>query len=58
MNTSTNHLNLRIVIGSVLIGLFIITVSAYSTYSADLKKEVAEKVVELLPDLDNSLAKL
>jgi len=58
MNTSTNHLNLRIVVGSVLIGLFIIAISAYSTYSEDIKKGVAEKVVELLPDLDNSLAKL
>lgn len=58
MNTSSNQLNLRIIISAFLIGLFIIGVSTYRAYSEELKEEVAETVAELLPELDNSLAKL
>ena len=58
MNTSNNQLNLRIIIVCTLIGLFIVSISAYTAYSDDIKKEMAEKVVELLPDVDSSLAKL
>lgn len=57
MRTSNNQ-DLRILIGALLIGLFIIGITAYNSYAEDMKKKVGETVVEMLPDVDNGLAQL
>ncbi|BFP41271.1 hypothetical protein FGF1_21160 [Flavobacteriaceae bacterium GF1] len=58
MKTSKDTFGLRILIGALLLGSFLIGLATYRAYSEDLKQEFSKKVVELLPDLDNSLAKL
>lgn len=58
MKTSKDTFGLRILIGALLLASFLIGLATYRAYSEDLKQEFSKKVVELLPDLDNSLAKL
>lgn len=58
METSHNSLGLRIVISAVIISIFIVVWSAYHTYSEDVKQNISQKMVELLPDMENGLAKL
>ena len=58
MKTSKDTFGLRILIGALLLGFFLMGLATYRAYSEDLKQELSKKVVELLPDLDNSLAQL
>ena len=58
MQTATNHLGLRIIITTLLVGLFILALATYRTYSGEMKKEISEKITEYFPDLDSSLAQL
>ncbi|MEO0571176.1 MAG: hypothetical protein AAF039_05675 [Bacteroidota bacterium] len=58
MTISKNAVELRIFITSLLIGAMILGLVAYQTYSQDIKEHFSQKMVELLPDMENSLAKL
>lgn len=58
MNTANNSFGLRIVIASFIVSVFMIGVVTYRTYSEDVKEGISEKMVELLPDLENGLAQL
>lgn len=58
MSISKDLFELRIVITALLIGLLMIGLVAYQTYSQDIKEHFSQKMVELLPDMENSLAAL
>jgi len=58
VETSQDSFHKRILISALLIGAFIVGISLYQAYSDDLKEQFNEKMVELLPDLDHSLAQL
>ncbi|MEM8926629.1 MAG: hypothetical protein AAGC45_00380 [Bacteroidota bacterium] len=49
---------MRIVITALLVGALIVGCVAYRTYSQDIKEHFSQKMVELLPDMENGLAKL
>ncbi|MEM1260112.1 MAG: hypothetical protein AAGH81_16400 [Bacteroidota bacterium] len=55
---SKNTVALRIVITALLVGALIVGCVAYQTYSQDIKEHFSQKMVELLPDMENALAKL
>lgn len=58
MEASQDTFGLRIILVALLIGVFIVGLVTYQTYSDDLKQGMAEKMVELMPDMENSLAAL
>lgn len=58
MTISKNAVELRIFITSLLIGIMIIGLVAYQTYSEDIKDHFSQKVVELFPDMEKGLAAL
>ena len=58
MFTSEKSTELRIVIISSIIGLTMVGLVALETYSQDIKQHFSKKMVELMPDLDHSLAAL
>lgn len=58
MKTSKPSFGLRIIITALCIGAFIIGLAAFQTYSRDIQNHFSEKLTELLPDLENSLAAL
>lgn len=58
MDSSQNTFRLRILLVSLLIGAFMIGLSTYQTYSDELKQGVSEKMVELMPDMEQGLAQL
>lgn len=58
MKTSEKLLPTRIVIWSLLLGLFVVVFTVYTQYSSEIEQEVTNVIVEALPDLDNAVAKL
>ena len=58
MATSKNSFELRIITTAFLIGTLIVGLVAYNTYSEDIKEHFSEKIVELFPDMEGSLAAL
>ena len=58
MSISKDSFGLRVIISALLIATLIIGLVAYHTYSQDIKEHFSQKMVELLPDMENSLAAL
>ncbi len=58
MTISKNAVELRIFITAMLIGLMIIGLVTYRTYSQDIKEHFSQKMVELFPDMEEGLAAL
>lgn len=58
MNTSEKLLSARILTICLTISVLLIGFVAYDAYAIEIQQEVTEAVLNTLPDLDNSLAKL
>ena len=58
MFRSKNSFELRIIISALLIAVLIVGLVTYQTYSQDIKEHFSQKMVELLPDMESSLAAL
>lgn len=58
MQSPRKTLNLRIVILALIISVFILGIATYRAYSDDVKENISEKMVKLLPDLESGLAAL
>jgi len=58
MNTSEKLLSARILTTCLTVSLLLLGFVIYDAYATDIQQQVADAVLNALPDLDNSLAKL
>ena len=58
MNTSEKLLSARILTACLTVSLLLLGFVIYDAYATDIQQQVADAVLNALPDLDNSLAKL
>lgn len=58
MSISKDSFGLRYIISTLVIVSLIIGLVAHNTYSQDLKEHFFQKIIKLLPDMENRLAAL
>lgn len=58
MNTSEKLLSARILTVCLTISFLLLGYVVYDAYATEIQQQIADAVLNALPDLDNSLAKL
>ncbi|MDT0606340.1 hypothetical protein [Croceitalea rosinachiae] len=58
MNPSEKLLSARILTICLTISALLLSLVVYDAYAAQIQQEITDAVLNALPDLDNSLAKL
>ena len=58
MNSSEKLLSARILTVCLTISLLLLSVVIYDSYATEIQNEITDAVLNALPDLDSSLAKL
>ncbi|MEM9364145.1 MAG: hypothetical protein AAGA43_16000 [Bacteroidota bacterium] len=58
MKTSEKSLPERIIICSLLLSLVLVGHTLYDRYSEEIGQKVTKAIVDVMPDLDNAVAKL